>query len=95
MIEINYKLVYDMRHYQDAIYCAESALRTAEKQLDKAKEDYMLAARKFTGIDDLEESNYMCMAKGIERHVYTPNKGIHRGVGHRKCIFCGLDDFDD
>lgn len=95
--KIDYQLVYHLRDYKtsslsnlEVSYCNE-----AKEKARKEHNDYLEAICRHTGHEkkDLEVTNIMCMAKGILSHVYAP--GGPKGVGKRKCIFCGSDDFDD
>ena len=59
----------------------------------KKTEDFL---REQLGPDvNFEISFAICMAPGIAAHVYTWQGHAPKGVGHRKCCFCGLDDFSE
>ena len=95
MIEKNYKLIYEMRSYQSAVYEAQRGVHAAEQKVRDAQVAFWDALDKKLGAKtNRDERNVSCcMADGISRHVYMPN--VTPGVGKRHCVFCGLDDFDD
>ena len=94
----NYELIYkvneselDINDEKTMIWRAENAARI------EAKKEYKDMSKKLTallGTDDWEIASYYCPAKGIGKHVWSPAKGKPDGVGHKKCVFCGNDDFD-
>ena len=98
MIEKNYKLIYEMRPYLEAVRSAMRAVREAEQKVDDAKAAYWDGLDKKLGAktDRNERNISCCMADGMDRHVFMPShEGVSRGVGKRRCVFCGIDDFDD
>ncbi len=96
--EVNYKLVYELRDNQEAIFAAERVVREAEQKVKAAREAYEEACYDKSGAEEgtLKFSRTMCMAKGIYAHVYRiVNPYAMYGHPENKCIFCGCDDFDD
>jgi len=65
---------------RDADAVDHNALRELRMDLDKAYGE------------GCEITHEPCRSK-FGRHIYTP--ATHHGVGHRKCIFCGAQNFED
>lgn len=95
---VNYKNVYDLIDWEQAIFVAQRKVRDAQSKVMEAQAAYRLQCAKVAGckVDDLEFSNDCCMAKGICAHVYHI-KVTHAEYGHHenKCIFCGCDNVHD
>lgn len=106
MSEKNYKLIYEVREaFQpwETSCLSNLEITAANKARDEAKgvhQRYVDFLTKKLGHDDFEVTNEVCLTDGIIGHVYTPKGGDGplscppRGLGKRKCIFCGCDDFD-
>lgn len=98
MIEKNYKLLYDIEPFRDAIKQAEQKKREADKGVTQAEKNYREACAKLSGIsiDNLEFSDASCMARGILYHVYHIKvRHAPHGSIENKCIFCGSDNAED
>lgn len=98
-LKLNYKLIYQMRHYRmESLSNREvSYINEAKEKARKEHDKVIDALADALGHTDFEFSSVICMAEGVGCHVYTPktNEDVPSGVGKRKCVFCGLDDFDD
>lgn len=98
MTDPNYKLIYEVRKRGLQAGSLDN-LRIQYENAARAKADaehgeMRSAIAELFGSDDLEFTNICCLADGIEGHVYHP-ASARKGLGKRKCIFCGCDDFDD
>jgi hypothetical protein len=95
-MEINYKLVYELREAEQAIFAAERKVRDAEIRVVEAKRAYEAACYEASGApaDSLVFSGTVCMARGILTHVYLIKVHSSHGSPENKCIFCGCDNFD-
>lgn len=99
MSGLNYELIYKVR---------KGRYRTDEKrnlqiqfenkaraEADKLHQAYLDFLTKEIGHNQFEVTNQMCMADGVQGHVYVSSSvSTPKGVGHRKCVFCGCDDGD-
>jgi len=96
MSTINYELVYKVRrkglktdsHQNLRVGYANKAYAEA----DKVHQAYLEFLSKELGHTDFEVTSEACMADGIIGHVFVGT--AQKGMGKRKCCFCGLDDFD-
>ena len=95
-MKIDHEAVYALRDLQtDCLSNLQVQYRNqADERAQKDFEVFESAIAKHIGTNDFLVTNSCCIAKGILHHVYTPIAGVAGGVGQRKCIFCGLDDFD-
>jgi hypothetical protein len=97
-MNINYKLVYELREFEQAIFAARRGANEAEKKVLQARDAYRSACAKAAGVgvEDLEFSDTCCSAKGICSHVYHIKvRGARHGSSSNKCIFCGCDNWSD
>lgn len=96
-MNINYKNVYDLQQYEQAIHKARRDVITAEEKVKEAINNYHNWVAKITGIpkEDLEFSNEYCPAKGICNHVYHIKYKNRYGSPENKCIYCSCDNVDD
>lgn len=96
MTEINYKLVYELRDKEQAIFAAERKVEEAKAKVQEALGIYKDACYKASGApkDSLKFSNTLCVAKGIASHVYWIKNNNPYGSSKNKCIFCGCDNVD-
>jgi hypothetical protein len=94
---IDYKLVYEVRmrgfNTNEKRNLQIQYENKARAEADKVHQKYLDFLTNALGTDDFEVTNEMCMADGIIGHVFTPGSG-EKGLGRRKCVFCGCDDFD-
>jgi hypothetical protein len=81
-----------MMPFIDNIDAARHIMYKAKRELEIAEKAYKFNLDKLFGKDNYEITNIYCMA-AVMNCVYTPNN-VNRGIGHRKCIYCGGDDFD-
>ena len=94
---MNYELIYKVRksgHPTDS----HSNLRVqfenvARDKADAAHKGYLDFLTAELGHSDFEVTNVYCNADGVLGHVYAGSD--IKGVGKRKCVFCGCDDFND
>lgn len=98
---MDYKLIYEVKKANLNTQC-KSNLRIqyenkAREEADKIHQQYLDFLNVKLGHNRIEVTNTACMANGIISHVYTWDEGITKpkdGLGKKKCIFCGCDDFD-
>jgi hypothetical protein len=96
----NYELIYKIRaggyNTNSAQNLRIQYANKAREEADKVHTKYLEALTLLLGHDRFEVTNVACMADGIIGHVYTWDEGINPrpSSGHKKCVFCGCDDFD-
>jgi hypothetical protein len=83
----NPKQVAELKPLIDAVQSAHFKKSAAEAAYSSASQALRMAVG-----DDHEFTNEMCRVNKIGGHIYSP--GYSRGVGHRNCILCGVDDWD-
>lgn len=96
-MKINHELVYKTRKTglpTDSLSNLQiQASNEARRKAGQRHESYLNFLRRELGTDDFEVTNEVCMAEGIIGHVYVG--GGPKGLGKRKCCFCGCGDFND
>ena len=97
MADLNHKLIYEAQPLLDEMRDARARVREAETKLERLEQGFLprLAKLAAAPVGDLEQTNIACMARGVLSHVFRGSRGAATGVGHRRCIFCGADDFSD
>lgn len=94
---INYELLYRLRERG----IRPATLRSLEAQYElearaKAKAEhqkFLDFIKEAANGKDFEISSEVCMAHGAGTHIWVGPQS-NPGAGHRKCLFCGNDDFD-
>ena len=83
----NAKQVAELKPLIDAVHSAYLKKSAAVSAYEGTERALRIAVG-----DDHEFTNEICRVNKIGGHIYSP--GYSRGVGHRNCILCGVDDFD-
>lgn len=98
---VNHKLVYEAQPIFQELWAQRNKARTEKEKADRLERELIgkiakLLAVPVETLSDRDTS--VCIARGVGNHLYRPANGhsahVATGVGHRVCVFCGLDDFD-
>ncbi|TSD89108.1 hypothetical protein FFK22_009015 [Mycobacterium sp. KBS0706] len=93
----NRKLIEDAKPIFADIAKARRRVQDAQSGLELLERKLVPRLADLAGVppEELKATNISCMAPDVRGHVYHGRRDAEPGLGHRRCIFCGIDDFTE